>query len=312
MGTPSRTFEQFDESFAGFEVNSFNTTVGNLPPFPGTITNPVNASTVDTEVNVTWTPWTDPNGNFDDYNVSLLNGDGSFNSTLAGSTNNEYYVLDISTFASGVTYGVEVNGCDTEPLCTAETVYFDVENIPQYSNFASDPETTNFSAEADLTNVTDPVLANTNAKVEWSGSGFNAAGADFDTYVIYGYNFADVDTTTFPTFDAPATVTLKGIIYSSTVAYDVYADGALCTSCVKLSSNPATFTVPGFSNYTTSGVPVTTTQPLLAIIPLIIAVALVLGFVGAFISGLLDLQMMIFWIVVAVIGMTFIGIIFLL
>lgn len=304
------TFNQFDDSFAGFETQNFDITTGNLPPFPGVITNPVNASVVDTEVNVTWTPWTDPNSNFDDYNVSLLNGDGSYNSTITGSTTNLYAVIDILGLPSGVMFGVEVNGCDTEPLCVAEVIYFEVQNIPEYSNFASDPETTNFTAEADLTNVTDPVLANSYAKVEWSGSGYDVAGADFDSYVIYGSNLASVDTTTFPTFDGPATITLKGVTYSSTVAYRVLDDGVACTTCVKLSSTPATFTVPGFSNYTTSSVPATETQPLLALIPLVIAVALVLGFVGAFISGLLDLQMMVIWIVIAAIAMTFIGVIF--
>lgn len=306
-----KSIDHYDDSFAGFEVNTFDITEGNIAPFPGVITNPVNASVQQTEVNITWSPWTDPNGNFDDYNISLLNDDGSFNSTLDGSTTDEYYVLDILSYPSGLTLGIEVEGCDTEPLCTsAPNVYFEVENLPIYSNFAGDPETTNFSAVPDLTNVTAPVLADSNVKIEWIGSGFNAAGADFDSNIIYAYNSVDADTTTFPTFDAPATVTLKGVTYLSTSQYRVLRDGSPCTDCVIISANPATFTVTGFSVYTTEYISATEAQPMLLVIPLIIAIAMVLSFVGAFIGGLLDLKSALLWIVILTIALVMIGIIF--
>jgi len=305
-----KTFDQYDESFAGFEVNSFNTSESYLPPIPGIITNPVNGSDQTTSVNVTWTPWTDVNSDFNDYNISLLNADSSFNSTVIGSTTNEYAVIDIISLPSGTIFGAEVNGCDDQSLCTNQTIYFVVQNLPTYTEFSSDPETTNFSAVPDLQNVTEPVLANTYAKVAWSGYGYDVAGADLDSAISYAHNLVDVDTTTIPTFDAPATVTLKGVTYISTSQYRVLRDGVECTTCVKLSSTPATFTVPGFSNYTTQHITATEQQPMLAVIPLIIAVALIIGFAGAFLSGLLDLKNALMWIVMAGVAIVIIGTIF--
>ncbi|MGD9381055.1 MAG: hypothetical protein PVI03_01275 [Candidatus Thorarchaeota archaeon] len=270
-----KTFDHYDESFAGFEINSFDVSTSNVPPIQGIITNPVNGSEVSTSVNVTWTPWSDTNGNFDDYNVSLINADGSFNSTLSGSTSNEYYVLDVSGYLSGLTLGVDVNGCDTEPLCSNVTVFFTVQNVPDYTAFAGYPATTNFSAEPDLQNVSDPVLANSFGQIAWSGSGYDVAGKNFTADVVISNNFVSLDPTDLATFDTDAVITLEGVTYISTDKYRVLKDGSLCTDCVKLDASPVRFSVTGFSTYTTEMIPAFEQQPILAVIPIVISLALI-------------------------------------
>jgi hypothetical protein len=206
---------------------------------------------------------------------------------------------------------IEVWGNDSSDNWGYDDVWFEASLLPTYSEFSSDPETTNFSAVPDIQNVSEPVLANSYAKVAWSGYGYDAAGADFDSAMAFSANSVDIDTATIPTFDAPATVTLKGVTYITTSQYRVLRDGSECTSCVKLSSSPATFTVPGFSTYTTEFIPATQQQPMLLIVPLIIAIALVIGFVGAFISGHLDLKSALMWFVMAGLAVVIIATIFL-
>lgn len=310
--SPGQSFDQYDDSFTGFEVNSFDITTGNLPPLPGVITNPVNGSEQATSVNVTWSPWTDTNGNFDYYNVSLLNADGSFNQTLVGSTTNVYYDLDISSLPSIVDFGIMVDGCDVFSLCVNETVFFTVMNPPDYSAFSGSPATTNFSAEPDLTNVSNPVLANSYGRIDWSGSGFVIAGVNFTRYVSIAYNSISVNSVALPTFNSPATVTLNGLTYNGVNSYKVLRDGALCTTCVKLSANPVSFTVPGFSNYTTSQITSIEQQPVLAFIPLIVIIGL-LGYLGLSItSGVLDLRKVITIALLLIITVIMLGVIYVL
>ena len=85
-----------------------------------------------------------------------------------------------------------------------------------YTEFASDSETTNFTAAADPTNITAPVIANSFAKVQWIGSGFNAAQANLDDAIEFANNFVHVDSAVLSTFNARANITFKGVSYADT------------------------------------------------------------------------------------------------
>ena len=126
---------------------------------------------------------------------------------------------------------------------------------PNYTTFSSS-ETTNFSALSDLTNVTAPVIATSQAKIEWAGSGYNADGKDFDSAITITHNFVSVDVSKLDnTFNRTANLTLKTVTYPSLYAYEILRNGQPCGApeCVKISANPVKFKVSHFSNYTTNG-----------------------------------------------------------
>jgi hypothetical protein len=308
-----KSFDHYDESFAGFEVQSFNTTASNVPPTAGVITSPVNGTTHGTTLDISWTNWTDPDSNFLDYNLSLLNGDGTYNQTIYGSVTNNSYSYDIYSLPSAVIFGVSIEGCDDLSLCSTGTPsYFTVQNPPIYTEFASDPETTNFSAVSDYTNVSDPVLANSHAKVEWSGYGYDFSSKDLDTAMSFAYNSVTINPATIPTLDTSATVTLKGVNYIAVDQYHIYKDGALCTDCVALSASPVSFTVTGFSTYTTAKITAVEQAPILALIPFAIAIVLLLGLGSHIVSREWDLGRMVVYVLGIIGSIILLGVIFLL
>lgn len=126
---PVKTIRLFEESFNGFEVNPLSSTDTPLPPIPTIITNPANGSCAKGILNITWLPFTDPEGNNITYNVSLYNPTGTFNQTINGSTSLTSQLFDTTTVPNG-NWTVVVEGCDTLGLCANTSVNFTIDNIP--------------------------------------------------------------------------------------------------------------------------------------------------------------------------------------
>jgi len=128
--------------------------------------------------------------------------------------------------------------------------------LPIYTEFYGKGETTNFSEVLDLANVIAPVLATSDAKIEWAGSGYNANGKNFDNAITINHNFVSVDVSKLDnTFNRSANITFKTVTYPSLFAYEILRNGQPCPApeCVKISANPVKFKVSHFSNYTTNG-----------------------------------------------------------
>jgi len=130
---------QVDESMSGFEVVPFDINLGHLPPIPNAILNPVAGTCNDGTINITWLTFTDPNNNLDDYNISLLNSDGSFNTTINASTTKLYQAFDTTPFANGQYY-IQVEGCDLIGLCATSNVTFFIDNTAPVVSLVSPPD----------------------------------------------------------------------------------------------------------------------------------------------------------------------------
>lgn len=110
------TLTQLDESLLGFEVVNFSIVVGQVAPIASIITNPINGSNVTGSDTITWLPFFDLNGDPITYNVTLVNSDGTHNSTI-GSTNLTSLGVNWDTFGLGP-YFLQVEGCDPGDLCS--------------------------------------------------------------------------------------------------------------------------------------------------------------------------------------------------
>lgn len=88
----------------------------NLAPNSTTFTNPL-AGTYDQNIEVSWEPATDANGDSLTYNIYLTDSSGNVLSTLAGPTSDTSFTWNITEVDNG-TYGLKGEVCDTEPLCT--------------------------------------------------------------------------------------------------------------------------------------------------------------------------------------------------
>gem|GEM_PF-1483187 len=128
---------------------------------------------------------------------------------------------------------------------------FTANSLPIDSNFGG--STTDFSSELDLQNVSTPVLENTTyGKLQWNQSGLDVAGADFNSYVLFGNGTVSVDSSHLsPTLNSSANITLYGLSYAHTPV--LYSDGSLCTNCtiISYSSHNLVFSVLHFTNYST-------------------------------------------------------------
>ncbi len=244
-------------------------------------------------------------------NVTVGEPNVTFNYMLNGGSNNSFVPNITIGNLTEATHHIEVYAQDTYGNLDYDDVWFYYWFTPAYSEFASDPETTNFSAEANFSNVSDPIVADSNAKIEWTGSGYDVYAKDLDSAIDFGYNFVYLNGTELPTFDTSATVTLKGVSYLGTNQYRVLRDGSLCTDCVKLDDSPAQFTVTGFSNYTTEFIPATTQIPILAIIPFILIAIVLLAVVGSVLrTGEIDLKMIIIAGIMLLLAVIFAGVMF--
>ena len=147
---------------------------------------------------------------------------------------------------------LETNDTSISPTLIDFTINYANVTLPTYAEFSSDPDTTDFSLESDLTNISDLVLSNQHASINWSGSGYNVYGQDLDAAITFAENFVDINTTLLPTFAGKsALITFKSTSYTGT--YEIYRDGVLCGEpvCIQISNNPVQFSVTNFSNYTT-------------------------------------------------------------
>lgn len=146
-------FDQYDESFAGFEVQSFDITEGNIPPIAGAITSPANTSTVSGTITIAWEEFVDQNDNFDDYNVTLRNSDGSYNRVITGSTTDLNTTFDTTAVSDG-DYRARVEGCDLLGLCSYTENYFTIDNTGPIITIASPEATTYLAENVEQTSVT--------------------------------------------------------------------------------------------------------------------------------------------------------------
>lgn len=114
------TLLQLDESMLGFETTNFSITEGQLAPIASPITNPLNGSSVNGSDLITWIAFVDPNEDIVTYNITLLNINGSLNSTI-GITTDLSLPVNWFNFLPGI-YFLRVEGCDPGILCSDSNV----------------------------------------------------------------------------------------------------------------------------------------------------------------------------------------------
>jgi len=186
------------------------------------------------------------------YNITLY---GNFTGTwqanrtniVGGTTNSTAFTLNLSY--ARYSWNCLAYDTDGNSAWAPANYTFTADSLPLDSNFGG--STTDFNNELDLQNVSTPILENTtHGKLQWNQSGLDVAGADFNSYVLFGTGWVSVDSSHLsPTLNSPANITLYGLPYQYTPL--VYSDGALCTGCTLLSyvSHNLAFTVPHFTNY---------------------------------------------------------------
>ncbi|MBW2970459.1 DUF11 domain-containing protein [Candidatus Woesearchaeota archaeon] len=125
---PGQQVTQLDEAFMGFETETnLNFTAVNLPPLSNPIVTPANGSCARGLINISWIPFSDPNGDNITYNVSLYYPNGTFNQTINGSTNLTNQSFDTTTVPDG-NWTIFVEGCDTGGLCANTSSNFTIDN----------------------------------------------------------------------------------------------------------------------------------------------------------------------------------------
>ncbi|MEM4247466.1 MAG: hypothetical protein QXF14_04045, partial [Candidatus Woesearchaeota archaeon] len=140
-----------------------------LPPLPTAFTYPQNG-TYSGWLNITWIQSIDPNGDPVTYNLSLLNADGTFNTTLNTSTNLTYFYWDSTTMPDG-TYDLMVVACDPSNSCSNFTLgglydNFTIDNTPPIVKLIAPPNGTSSPVNAynftfnvtDLSEITSCIL----------------------------------------------------------------------------------------------------------------------------------------------------------
>ncbi|MDD2654787.1 MAG: PGF-pre-PGF domain-containing protein [Candidatus Omnitrophica bacterium] len=106
--------------------NFYYVQLPNLAPNPTSLTHPVAGEVYDASenniLNMTWVPATDPNGDSLTYNISLLNPNLSFNTTL-NVTELTFYEWNITNITHGI-YSLMIEACDNgvPSLCTNSTL----------------------------------------------------------------------------------------------------------------------------------------------------------------------------------------------
>lgn len=120
-----------------------------------------------------------------------------------------------------------------------------------FSEFTGD-ETTDIDSIVYTYAFDDLVLENDDfGKISWSGS-YNISGINLSELVEISDNYVYVDADTVSNLDGPANVILYDLPWQEIPV--LYRNGAVCTtgcSFVSYASNDYTFSVTGFSNYTT-------------------------------------------------------------
>jgi len=233
-----------------------------------------------------------------------------FNDSAYGNSWDDYTGCDIQIDHIGDTpYTINATAGDYDYLpFTLSRCY------PTITEFTG-TETTNFTAEPDLANVTGMTLADSNVKITWS-SPVDIASKDLDSAIAFANNSADVN---LPALNSSATVVFKGVSYSDTDSFMVLKDGSNCTDCSILTASPVSFTVTGFSNYTTqaittpAGDAITGMQvvanSILYLIPAILVIISILLVLTALQSGELDLKKLVIGAVILLIAVIFSGVI---
>ena len=172
-------------------------------------------------------------------------------------------------------YSEDTGGSDAG----AVYIFKDEVSVPIYTEFEGYGSTTNFSdPEIDLTNVSDVVLENEYAKIEWPGSGYDVDGMDIDSNMEFLNNYVYVNSDELSAFNNSANITMAGVSYSDITSFNVMKDGQICNSpdCVKLSASPVKFEVTSFSNYTTNSTG--------AVIPEFSTITLIFGLIAVLIG----------------------------
>ena len=122
------TLTQLDENLLGFETFNFSITEGQIAPMSSEITNPENGTNVSGSDIITWLPFFDPNDDIVSYNVTLVNLDGTHNTTI-GLTNSTSLPVNWNSFQIGE-YFLQVEGCDYGGLCDDTNISINIIALP--------------------------------------------------------------------------------------------------------------------------------------------------------------------------------------
>ena len=182
-----------NDSLANEDLTSSSFSFGELPkfpPLPTSFLNPIN-QTYSRMLNITWSESSDPNGDAINYNLSLLNADGIYNSTLNTSTNLTSYYWNTSSVDDGI-YDLRIEVCDTSNECSNFSMSL------LYSNFTIDntAPTLSFSCSSDEVYIRDEIECSCSATDNYDSDpeivysrfpGTNTVG----TFTIFGCNATD-------------------------------------------------------------------------------------------------------------------------
>lgn len=231
----------------------------------------------------------------------------SFNDSSYGNLWGDYTGCDIQTDQIGDTpYSIN-DTYDYLPFTTTRC-------YPTVTEFTG-AETTNFTAEPDLANVTGLILADSNVNVTWSGS-IDVASEDFDSAITFANNSASVSSSAL---NSSAIVVFKGVGYDDTGSFRVLRDGSNCTDCSILTASPVSFSVTGFSTYTTEEI-ITPTEvsitgmqtvanSVLYLIPVILVIVSLFLVVSSLYQSQLDIKKLVIGLVILLIVIIFSGVI---
>ncbi len=141
------TVEQFDESLNGFELSQLDIVSVNVAPITNEITNPAQGDHESGIINITWSAFSDPNGDPVTYNVSLFNSDDSFNQTINTSTSLTNQLFNSSTVPDG-DWMIYVEGCDDGDLCSNSSTNFTIDNTLPTINISVNNTEIEYCAES--------------------------------------------------------------------------------------------------------------------------------------------------------------------
>jgi len=123
----SRSVVMLDEALAVFETTKFDILEINQAPLPNSITNPENGTYMRATGNITWNAFSDPENDPVYYNISLLNSNGIFNSTIISNTSGLTQFMNYSAYSDGV-YILSIKGCDNSSACASSNITFYIDN----------------------------------------------------------------------------------------------------------------------------------------------------------------------------------------
>ena len=202
----------------------------------------INADDVDSDVS-----------NISFYITNITNITGNF---VNFSINNSIGLLTNSTPLNETgKHALEINVTDSINS-TLGTFNLTVDMLPVSWDEFSAEITTNFSAFNDTTiqNVTNLTLGILNiGLINFTGQNINLSCADLDSYVNISYNRIEIDSTSLPAMNKPATLYLYNLTFVDPI---ILRNGAACSSsiCTKIdySGGNLTFNVTSFTYYSAS------------------------------------------------------------